>query len=76
MRSAAVHSACDDAGGVEVFLARLKKYLHFDELTAEMIEDLVERIDGFEPEYPNPYTKVARIRICYIGVGDIRGMRE
>ena len=71
-----IHSACDDAGGVEVFLARLKKYLHFDELTAEMIEDLVERIDVFEPEYPNPYTKVARIRICYIGVGDIRGMRE
>ena len=71
-----IHSVCDDAGGVEVFLARLKKYLHFDKLTAEMIEDLVERIDVFEPEYPNPYTKVARIRICYIGVGDIRGMRE
>lgn len=71
-----IHSVCDDASGVEVFLARLKKYLHFDKLTAEMIEDLVERIDVFEPEYPNPYTKVPRIRICYIGVGDIWGMRE
>ena len=71
-----IHSVSDDAGGAEVFLTRLKKYLHFDKLTAEMVDDLVERIDVFEAEHPNKYTKKPKIRIYYVGVGDIEGMRQ
>ena len=71
-----IHSVTDDAGGAEVFLARMKKYLHFDRLTAEMVDDLIDRIDVFEPVHPNKYTKKPKIRIYYVGVGDIEGMRQ
>lgn len=71
-----IHAVNDETGGVEVFLARLGRYRNFEKLTAEMVEDLVERIDVFEPVIMNAYKKQPKIRIYYVGVGDINGIRE
>lgn len=71
-----VNTVSDMTGGVEIFLARLGRYRDFEVLTAEMVEELIDRIDVYEPTVINAYTKKPKISIYYIGVGNIEDMRK
>jgi hypothetical protein len=70
-----VNSRKDSLKGVDLFLNRLNRYRTSENLSKDMIDELIERIEIYEPDNVNAKPlKKAKIVIFYVGVGRIDGI--